>query len=211
MCCCILLLNYVGSYAQTKNSTKRQTLWNPVLLIEYDPSKVKYEQFPLNSNAMCAKYLADESNMIYAHIILGNSKYLANMGIWHSNVEEYDSGELILVYGDKCQSFDLEWTLMALPPKDGYQATESKETFPGRDSPQECVQGQCHPVFRSANEELLLRNFVKDAIQRAIKAYGSDALFRAQACKPEEEKELSDSGYVIVLQELRTYCSNVPQ
>lgn len=56
-----------------------------------------------------------------------------------------------------------------------------------------------------------MRSFVKDAIQRAIAAYGDDALFRAQACTLKEEKELSDGRMVIVLQEFKAYCSKAPQ
>ncbi len=100
---------------------------------------------------------------------------------------------------------------MALPPKNGYHAPASKEALPWFDSPNECINGQCHLVFRSFNEEQLMRNFVKDAIQRAITAYGGDTAFRSQACKPKEDKELSDSGYTVVLQELKAYCSKAPQ
>ena len=211
LCFNILLVNLLACYAQTKHSNRKKTGWNPVLLMEYNPSTVKYDQFPLSLKPMCEKYLADENNTIYAQIKLGGAEYIANMGDWHSNVEEYDNGELILVGDGTCQSSELEWTLMSLPPKNGYHVAESKETFPGRDSPRECVPGQCHPVFRSANEEVALRNFVRDSIQRSIKAYGGDVLFRQLGCKSEVNAELLDSGYIIVLQELKAFCLNKPQ
>jgi hypothetical protein len=209
---CLLLPIYsVELNAQTKNSTKSETGLNPVLMMSYDPSKVKYEAFPDASKVACAKELSGESSRrIYARIKSGESEYLANMGFWHTNAEEYNNGELIRIQGNKCKLFDIGGALMALPPKNGYHPAPSKIELPWFDSPNECTNGQCHLVFRSANEELLLRSFVKDAIQRAITAYGGDAPFRTQACKPKEEKELSDDGYIIVLQELKAYCSTVP-
>ena len=215
LCCYALLFSSVVSCIQAKESAISQTIWNPVLhlTIEYDPSKAKYENFPGVFKAMCAKTLAGESDIaVFARIRSGESEYFANMGVWNSKeVEDVNEGDLIRIQGNKCMMFDIGGALMALPPTNGYKATTSRDTLPWFDSPNECVNGICHLVFRSSSEELLMRRFVKDAIQHAIKAYGSDALFRAQACKPEEEKELSDSGYVIVLQELKTYCSKVPQ
>jgi hypothetical protein len=184
---------------------------NPVLLLEYDISKVKYEQFPITYIEMCAKELSGEKyRRIYARIRSGESEYLANMGVWNSNIEDYNEGDLILIKNNKCEMFGIGGALMALPPKNGYHKTTSKDTLPWFDSPNECVNGQCHLVFRSIQEEQLMRSFVRDAIQRAITAYGGDVHFRVQACKPEEEKELSEAGFSIVLQELKAYCSKAP-
>jgi hypothetical protein len=205
-----LLLSFDESSAQTKNTTKRPISFNPVLRMIFDPSKVKYEEFPVQFKLTCAKLLAHETNkMIYARVRLGDSEYLAERGnISDPEEEAMNIGDIIWIRGNSCQPLGIDLTLSSLPPKNGYRAAASKDTFPNQDSPNECVPGQCHYVFRSAQEEELLHNFVRDAIQRAIKAYGGDSSFRAHACKPEEEKELSEAGYVIVLQELRAYCSN---
>jgi len=210
LCSCVLFLGSVGSSAQVRKSTKNETRINPVLLMEYDPSKVRYGQFPASFEHACAKLFNQETNqMIYAEVQVGDSVYLAEMGHYSDAEREnsFNIGDIIWVQGNKCQPLGIDLTLSALPPKSGYRAATANQTFPGPDSPHECVPGQCHYVLRSADEEHILRGFVKDAIQRAITAYGGDASFRAQACKPEEEEELSEAGYIIVLQELRAYCS----
>ena len=64
--------------------------------------------------------------------------------------------------------------------------------------------GDCYYVLRSAAEEAVLRSLVKDAIERAIKAYGSQALFGKKACTP---SQLAGSeSTAVVLQELEKFC-----
>jgi hypothetical protein len=213
--CLLILIYFVELKAQSKKSAKSEANWNPVLAVDYDPSKVRYEKFPITTKALCAKEISglsgEHDSTIYAHIRSGGAEYFAVMGYYNSNVEEYNEGEILEIQGNKCQQLDLGWTLMSRPPKNGYSNGAYKETFPGVDSPRECSDsGECHPVFRYANEELLLRSFVKDAIQRAVASSSGDAPFRSQACKPAEEKELLGTGFIVVLQEIKNYCSNVP-
>jgi hypothetical protein len=209
LCCCILLIIAVVSDSQTKKSPQNKISGNPVLRLA---TKDKYERFSGAYKSLCAKELSGEhDSTIYAHIRSGGAEYFAVMGYFNSSTDEYNEGEILEIQGNKCQQLDLGWTLMSRPPRNGYSNGAYKETFPGNDSPRECSASvECHPVFRSANEELLLGNFVKDAIQRAVASSGGDAPFRAQACKPEEEKALLDTGFIVVLQEIKNYCSNIP-
>ena len=213
LCCCVLLVNSAVSDSQARKLPRDKIAWNPVLQLT---TRDKYERFSGAYKSLCAKEISglseEHNSTIYAHIRSGGADYFAIMGDYSSNVEEYNVGEIVDIQGNKCQILDIEATLSTVPPKNRYRAAAFKETFPGPSSPEECVPEprQCHYVFRSANEELLLRNFVKDAIQRAITSSGGDAPFRAQACKPEEEKALLDDGFVLVLQEIKNYCSNVP-
>lgn len=128
------------TFANEENS-KNDTRMNPVLLMEYDPSKVKYEQFPVNFKALCSKSLADEKNMVYARISLGESEYIANRGTYKiSDIEDVNEGNVILIEGGKCQSFDIIPMLSTQRPDNGYRSAAPAETFPDPGSPEE---GDC--------------------------------------------------------------------
>jgi hypothetical protein len=97
---------------------------------------------------------------------------------------------------------------MTVPPRNGYRVTASDDRLPGDESPTEAIPPAAYiPVFRSAKEEFLLRAFIKDAIQRAIKAYNSETIFRSQACPPKLAAQFGDGGYPIVMEELKAYCA----
>jgi hypothetical protein len=102
---------------------------------------------------------------------------------------------------------DLDCVLSLRPPRTGYKGVSSTvrlrddaETFEG-------YPPNRHVVFMSIGEENLFRQFVRDAIQRDVKAHGGDKSFRSQACI---HSVLLQADYPIVLQELKAYCASSP-
>jgi hypothetical protein len=181
--CCILFLG--SGLADSQAIPKSETIWNPVLLMNFgiDASRVGYERLPTALGTICARALnGQRNNMIFARVRSGETEYIASMGYFDSTIEEYNSGEILEVRGNKCKTLDLEATLSIVPANGRYSAT-------------------------AAQEKQLVRPLIKDAIRRAAAAFGGDLPFRAQACKPEEEKVLSEAGFVIVRRELKAYCS----
>ena len=84
-----------------------------------------------------------------------------------------------------------------------------RPTWPGR--PPICPQGpagDCYYDLRSADNERVLRGLTRDAIQRAIKAYGAEAQFKKYACSPSEISGLWEVP--IVRQELQKFGSSSP-
>ena len=170
------------------NATRSYTQYNPVFLIGTSPHEAHYEVLPPSIKETCKGRLGNDEIdpfTVYAHIKTSNYEYYVEWGDVRRGHEEYDRASLLMIHENKCKNLDLETTLGMIPANGGYSAT-------------------------AAQEEQLVRPLIKDAIKRAITAYGGDAPFRALACKPEEEKVLSEAGFVIVRQELRAYCSSVP-
>lgn len=62
-------------------------------------------------------------------------------------------------------------------------------------------------------DEATQRGLVRDALQRGIRAYGGDVLFRKKACSQNSPEINNSSPYYepIIRQELQAYCSMAPQ
>jgi len=187
---------------------------NPIFLIGVNPPNAHYDVLPKVIEDVCKRELGKYETdpfLVYAHIKVGNYEYFAEWGTnTRRDLDQYDQATLLTIHGDKCKASDLDDTLLAVPPQKGYSGDSSGVRLPGPDSPLEGSPPNRSYVFRSSQEEVLLRDFVRDAIRHAVKAYGGDAPFRAAACTAKVEAQLSDSGYVIVLQELKAYCTMPP-
>jgi hypothetical protein len=192
----------VGSHAQC----------NPIFLVCADSPNPHYDVLPRTVRNMCRRGLSNYKDpfQVFAYLRIGDNEYYAEWGyITRRDLEEYDRASLLMIHGNVCKVWDIEDTLVAVPPQKGYSGTASEDGLPGPGSPTENTPLVRYTVFRSAKEENLFREFVRDAIQRAIKAYGGVTPFKAKACSPKVETQLSDYGYPIVLQELKNYCTNV--
>jgi len=147
---------------------------------------------------------------VFARVMSGNSEFFAVWGNMKPSVEDNGYATLLSIRANKCRSSDLEIVLITVPPKNGYDGAASNIALPGPGSPLVGVPPDCKYVFRSAEEERLTRDFVKDAIARAIKAYGGDAPFKKAACTPDVDASLSQMGYIVVEKELEAYCAAPP-
>jgi hypothetical protein len=202
----ILLMIATESYAQ----------YNPILMIGSVSPKSRYEVLPQEVRNKCKRVIernATDPFTVFAHITSGNYEYYAEWGnSKRRGDDDEDGASILMIHGSECKESDLQRALMTVPPRNGYRGTTSDDRLPGDDSPTEAIPPAAHiPVFRSAKEESLLRAFVRDAIQRAIKAYNSETVFKAQACPPKLAAQFGDGGYTIVMQELKAYCSQVPK
>jgi hypothetical protein len=200
-----LLMIGAKSYAQ----------YNPILMIGSVSPKSRYEVLPQDVRNKCTRAIGPYKTdpfVVYAHIKNNSYEYYAEWGTnKNQKDDEYDQGATLLeIHGSECKAWDIDGTLMALPPRNGYHGSNSETRLPGPTSPTQDSPFVRNYVFRSVEEELLLREFVRDTINRAIKTYGGETPFRSVACKAEVEKELTDAGYIIVRQELMAYCSKVP-
>ena len=171
-----------------------------------------YEVLPQAVKQLCKRELNGWKNpfTVYAHIKSGEYEYYA---VWEDSIteDEYDRARALEIHGNVCRGSDLEQVLAAQPPRNGYHGETSVVKLPWDDSPTEDTALVRLTVFRSVKEESLFREFIRDAIQRGVKAYGGNEPFRSQVCKSKVEADISQAGYVIVLQELKAYCSKVPQ
>lgn len=186
---------------------------NPLWGFQYDVNKVRYDTLSSSLYTLCAKKLYPGIPPIYilAHIEAGGYDFYAEKNFLKPGISDNGFGAILQISGKECHVLDLDWTLSGAPPAKGYSNTESnKDTFPGVGAERHCVFGECYYELRSAKEESILKQLVKDAIQRGIRAYGGGEIFRKKVCIAEVQSDLRDSRYVIVLHELESYCSAAP-
>ena len=192
-----IVLTAVGSSAQA----------NPFFEGAGATANTHYEVLPQAVKQLCKKELSGWKDpfTVYAHVKSAEFEYYA---VWGSGSEdEYDRASALEIHGNVCRAADLEQVLGAQPPRNGYRGATSVAKLPWNDSPFEGTPPNRVTVFRSVEEEMLFRKFVRDAIQRDVKAHGGDKLYKQEACKESVESELQGAGYVVVLEELKAYCS----
>jgi hypothetical protein len=193
---CMMLLIAAAGYSQA----------NPFFEEVGGVAHTHYGVLPLEVKQLCKKVLTGWKDpfTVYAYVKSGEYEYYAVWGT--GGDEEYDRAAALEIRGNVCRRTDLEQVLDAQPPRNGYHGEPSVIGLPWDDSPFEGAPPNRITVFRSAKEETLFREFVRDAIQRAVKAYGGDKSFRSQVCKSKVEAEISQTGDLFVLQEVRAYC-----
>ena len=203
----------LGACVIVWGATKSQAQ-NPIFGTDYDQLKVKYEDLPDTAKRLCAsvdnqvKYY-----WVYAHYKSGDSVYYIVMDK-RPDPNGYDLATAIWIQGSKCtedkQSAD--WTLSGVPPKNGYGTVNELERLPGLDAPKISFgvgSDAYYYTFRSVHEEEILRGLIRDGILRAIKARGSEASFRKQACSVRAiSKHIKFDP--MVFQELKAYCTTEP-
>ena len=212
--CCVLLFSFGQSLAQASKTLLPFILEDPAFGLAYNPHLVKYEQVPLSFKKQCPDFFNDkkESVWLYAHLKYGKSDYYIVMST--SPDQDGDSfGTAVWFDGSKCRMDEAKWTLSGVIPRDGYKGTGDLEKMPGLDMPTPSAcnsdpSAPCYYTLQSARQQEILSSLIRDAIQRAIKAYGGDAPFRKKACTT---KVLNDNlSYPIVKRELQAYCSKNP-
>jgi hypothetical protein len=181
-------------------------LEDPVFGLSYDYTKVHYEPVPGSLRQVCPDF-KEATFWAFAHVQRKTVDYFIVMGIRPG--QDGDSlGAAIAVEGSKCTKEDSTWMLSGLIPKGGYGAQKSETTpLPGLKG-EVCNQGECYYVIKSAEEEALLRDLVRDGLTRAAKAWGGLEQFKKEACRPATLQ--GNSNTPVVQLELTNFC-NLPQ
>jgi hypothetical protein len=213
VCCFILLFSFAK--AQTSKHLRPSIPWqeDPVFGLRFDPETAKYDGVAAKLKSQCKFFQGKESRTwIFAHAKSRDSDYYVVKG-WSPCKEGCGDnfGSALWVHGAQCQWDESNWTLSGVPSKDAYQDSSAAEGLPGMNvkAPDVCNSqsnsSRCHYTLRSAHEEAILRELVRDAIQRGIRAFGGERYFRMQVCTPQEQPD--NSGYPIMQEELRTFCA----
>jgi len=208
LCLWAVLLNSLALQAQTTKPVLSTMIEDPVFGVSFDPFKVKFENIPSKLKQLC--HLSDEGHLwLFSHLKTDRSDYYIVMG-WSYDQEGDSFGNAVWTMGNSCSIAETGWVLSGIPSPSGYSSTNVHEKLPGLGvpAPKSCQsdpQAVCNYQLRSAHEEFIIRGLVRDAIQRASKAYGGEAQFKKKACSPYTIKANSYSP--IVQQELRQFCS----
>lgn len=181
---------------------------SPFLIDSTPVSTTRFELLPEAVRRTCKKALGLQNGpiRIYAYASGNGFQYYAIFADGMKGDESYD-GSVLELHGSECDDMDLEGMLLTHIPKDGYPWAPPEVRLLGDSGPSEGTPPNRVPVLRSAGEEKLFREFIRDAIQRDVKAYGGEAPYKQQACRQSVFAGLSQVGYVIVLQELKAYCN----
>ena len=205
----ILLLARFGcsrASGQEAAAGRGQRLQDPMFGLVYESDKVNYDAMPAPIRRICPDF-QEGTFWTYAHTQRGPTEYFVVMGV--SPDQSGDSlGAALQVRDSKCQGGDSLQMLSAFVPSGGYGAGRTPPGLPGEGAKRVCERipfGPCHYVLRSAEEESILRELVKDALIRAERAWGGSGLFKQQACKPSHLKEIPYMP--IVQEELARFCS----
>jgi hypothetical protein len=115
-------------------------------------------------------------------------------------------GAALEVSDSKCSDGDSLQMLSGFVPSGGYGAGQAPPGLPGEGAKRVCDRplGPCHYVLRSAKEETILRDLVKDALVRATRAWGGAGVFKQVACKP--SVQAGNSSTPVVQEELARFC-----
>jgi len=194
-----------GARGQVSAASRVTPLDDPMFGISYQTDKVKYEPMPVRIRQLCSEFKRGEF-WTFAQFRSGTREYFIVMGVRPG--QDGDSlGAALQIDGSKCQEEDSTWMLSGTPPESGYSHPTTAAQLPGLGAPKVCPHGpagDCFYLLRSATEEAILRGLVKDGIERAINAYGSQAPFGKKACTP---SQLAGSESTpVVLQELKKFC-----
>ena len=188
-----------------RTQERRGQLEDPMFGISYDSSRVHYEVMPAPLRQMCPGY---ERGIfwVYAHIKRAFGDYYVVMGVTPG--QNGDSlGAALLIKDGQCRVEDSTRMLSGFVPDRGYRPEANSGTLPGLGAPQLCNQGpfgDCHYVLRSADEEDVLRDLVRDALGRGARAWGEATQFKAAVCNPALRE--AASSMPIVQQELTRFC-----
>jgi hypothetical protein len=182
----------------------RTQLEDPILGLSYSYTKVHYELMQQSVRRVCPTF-EQGTFWTLAHTHRESGDYFVVMGV--SPGQDGDSlGVALLLKDSKCDAGDSKWMLSGFIPVGGYNPKSDFDGLPGQDAPSVCDQGpsgDCHYMLRSAKEEATLRDLVRDALSRGVKAWSEDE-FRNSACK---SSALRASTYPVIRQELTKFCA----
>lgn len=208
LCFWAVLLNSLALQAQTTKPVPSIELQDPVFGVSFSPFIVKYEEIPSELRQLCSPF-GKGHVWLFSHLKSNRSDYYIVMG-WSRDQDGDSFGTAIWTMGTSCRVTESNWVLAGIPSPSGYSGTNVQEKLPGIDvpAPKSCQSDPlavCNYQLRSAHEEFIIRGLVRDAIQRASKAFGGRTQFKQKACSPSTIKANSYSP--IVQQELRQFCS----
>jgi len=189
---------------QQNSVNLRTQVQDPIFGISYSYTKVHYENMPTSIRHVCPNY-EKGTFWTFAHVQRNSRDYYVVMGV--APGQDGDSlGAALVVEGSDCTASDSTWMLSGYVPSGGYRAGESSGELPGLGAPKVCADpDSCHYVLRSAEEEGLLRDLVRDALSRGVQAWGEDR-FRKEACTPSIQQ--ANSSTPIIQQELTKFCND---
>jgi hypothetical protein len=189
---------------------RKVILEDPVFGLQYQPSVVRYDKMPTEFKSQCTDFKDDANIWLYAHFNSRDSEFWIVMT---SNPDQ--DGDSFGTAVRRKQGFDCQlepslWALSGVVPKEGYAGADSDDLLPGIDAKpsKECNSDPnaiCTYTLRSAREETILRGLIKDAIQQASKAYGSEQGFKRKVCTPSELT--ANDNTPVVRAELEKFCS----
>ncbi len=207
---CLSLLANGQTSKHTVEAKAPALLSEPFFGIPYNPFKVHYDPVPLSFVKACKHTYQHE--YVYAYLKSGDAEYFVISG--YSSDQDSDSlGYVAMIRGNHCDSADLKNTYVGVPPTNGYADTKNEEGLPGKNAPdvrdpgESGSQGNYHYILRSKHEEFILRSLVRDALQRGVRAFGSEDRFRKMVCTPEKIKGFSGFSDIIEAEELKSFCS----
>ena len=219
LCCCMSLVSFGETQVKANKARQPLPFDDPIFGISFDPSVVKYEEVPVSFVRQCHDQHYKKDNLrLFAHVRTKQSDFYVVMfaSVIYADEVPVGAGDVfgsaIWVKGANCRDVEATWVLSGVPPKNGYNDANVDEKMPGVDvpTPKACnnlsQDELCNYTLRSAHEEAILRDLVKDGIQRAIKAFGGAVPFGRKACSPDIISGNSNSP--IVQQELQKFCSN---
>jgi hypothetical protein len=185
---------------------------DPIFGLQYQPSVVKYDKMPPEFKTRCADFKDAANIWLYAHFNSRDSEYWIVMTTNPGQDGDSFGTAVRRKKGFDCQLEESLWALSGVVPKGGYNGADSDDLLPGVDAepPKECnadPNAICTYTLRSAREETILRGLIKDAIQRASKAYGSEQEFKKKACVPSALSPNANTP--IVHEELQKFCSGL--
>jgi len=206
----VLLLGQTWGFTadgQGRVSKRFTLLDDPIIGVSYDYTKVHYDPMPVSVRQICRDY--DKGTFwTYAHAKRESEDYYVVMGVRPGQTGD-SFGAAVVVVGSDCADQDSLWMLSGIVPAGGYSPKAEYVGLPGLDAKEVCDQmANCHYVLRSAAEEAILRDLVRDGISRAVKAWGGADRFKKEACKPSVLTGHSDTP--IVQDELTKFCIGRP-
>ena len=212
ICRCLLIcvgLPLTVPWTATSIPRNGSQMTDPVFGVQFDPVLVRYQATPRAVLSLC-HLSRDRVYWTFAHVRKGGAEYFVEMVIPHEGEDNEGRGDVfggaVVVSSGTCHGEDSKWMLSGLVPVGGYPTPSKPVSLPGLGAPSVCDRGptgDCHYLLRSAAEEALLRDLVRDALDRGIQAWGSAAAFRKAVCRP---KVVGDDFYPVLNQEVSRFC-----
>jgi hypothetical protein len=195
-----------GASGQERAPDGRSRLEDPIFGISYSYAKVHYEQMPTSLRHICPNFELG-TFWTFARVRKGEKEYFVVMGVRPG--QDGDSlGVALVVEGSDCTGEDSTQMLSGFVPSGGYTTGRSSGELPGLGAPEVCdgPAGPCHYILRSAEEEDLLRELVRDALTRGALAWGGTDRFKGEVCKLSVQKD--NASTPVVQEELVRFCNH---
>jgi hypothetical protein len=199
----VIVANIASNEASAQQRANHTILEDPMFGLSYDYTKIHYEQLSDSVGSVCRNLVKGGRYWIFAHIKRDSGNYYVVMGVVPK--QSGDSlGIALWIRTSECDGEDSLWMQSGLTPAEGYASIPYSGELPGLNAQKACDRGECHYVFRSPEEEAILRDLVRDAISRGVQAWGKDR-FKKEVCQSPGPNE-RNSSTPIVQKELAEFC-----